>query len=91
MEPEKRIFKTGNRQSTTTVALHSTPKEDLYVVFSGMSGDSKYEIMVHVNPLVFWIWFGAGVMFLGTIITLLPDKRSRQLVVGSPQSAVRIG
>ena len=60
LKPERRFFKTGEQQSTTTVALHSTPKEDLYVVFAGMSEDSKAEIAAHVNPLVFWIWFGLG-------------------------------
>jgi len=29
-----------------------------------------------VNPLVWWVWFGAAVMVAGTLITLLPDKRS---------------
>jgi cytochrome c-type biogenesis protein CcmF len=85
LEPEKRVFKTGDRQSTTIVALHSTPKEDLYVVFAGISGNSKYEIMAHVNPLVFWIWFGAAIMFFGAVITILPDKRSGQYPVGSRQ------
>ncbi len=72
--PEKRVFK-NSEQSTTTVALYSTPKEDLYVVFSGMSPDgSKCEITAHVNPLVFWIWIGAALMVCGTIVTMLPDK-----------------
>ncbi len=76
MAPEKKIFKMGDGQSTTTVALRSTPKEDLYLVFDGMSNDGKkYEVTAHVNPLVFWVWFGAGIMFLGTLVTLLPDRR----------------
>ncbi|MDM7995902.1 MAG: heme lyase CcmF/NrfE family subunit [Acidobacteriota bacterium] len=74
LKPERRIFKGENPQATTIVALHSTPKEDLYVVFAGMTEDSKAEIAAHVNPLVFWIWFGAAVMVLGSIITLMPDK-----------------
>jgi cytochrome c-type biogenesis protein CcmF len=78
LKPEKRIFKTGEQQSTTTVALYSTPKEDLYVVFAGISEASKYQITAHVNPLVFWVWFGAAIMFIGTLITLLPDKGSRK-------------
>jgi cytochrome c-type biogenesis protein CcmF len=87
LEPEKRIFKTGNEQTTTIVALHSTPKEDLHVVFGGISGDSKYEIMVHLNPLVYWIWFGSALMVFGAMITLLPDKRRKQSqsAVGSRQ------
>jgi cytochrome c-type biogenesis protein CcmF len=74
--PEKRVYKAGDQQSTTTVALYSTPTEDLYVVLSGMSNDgSKCEIAAHVNPLVFWIWLGAAIMVCGTIITMLPDRK----------------
>jgi cytochrome c-type biogenesis protein CcmF len=78
LQPEKRFYKAGGQQSTTTVALHSTPKEDLYVVFAGMSGDSRYEVSAHLNPLVFWIWFGSAVLVAGGVITLLPDKSSGQ-------------
>ena len=76
LKPERRFYQTSE-QSTTTVALHSTPREDLYVVFAGMSEDSKAEITAHVNPLVFWIWFGAAIMMVGAVITLLPEKGSR--------------
>jgi cytochrome c-type biogenesis protein CcmF len=76
MKPEMRFFKTGSRQTTTTVALYSTPKEDLYVVFAGMSNDgSTFEIKAYVNPLVYWIWVGAAMMILGTAVTLLPNKQ----------------
>jgi cytochrome c-type biogenesis protein CcmF len=76
MKPEKRMYKTGEGQSTTTVALRSTPKEDLYAVFNGASNDGRgYEIKAHVNPLVFWVWFGSAVMFFGTMVTLLPDRK----------------
>jgi cytochrome c-type biogenesis protein CcmF len=78
LKPERRLFKTGDRQSTTTVALHSTPKEDMYVVFAGMSEDSKAEIAAHVNPLVFWIWVGSAILVFGAVITLLPDRGRRQ-------------
>ena len=74
LKPEKRVFKTADQQSTTTVALHSTPREDLYVVFAGTTRDSKYEIAAHLNPLVFWVWFGSAVMVIGAIVTLLPDR-----------------
>jgi cytochrome c-type biogenesis protein CcmF len=76
MKPEKRFYKSGDGQSTTEVALHSTPLEDLYLVFAGMSNDGqKYEIKAFVNPLVWWLWFGAAVMVFGTAITLLPDRK----------------
>ncbi len=88
LKPEKRVFKTGEQQTTTTVALYSTPKEDLYVVFAGISEASKYLITAHVNPLVFWVWFGSAIMFVGTVITLLPEKIGRRSAVVSRQSLV---
>jgi cytochrome c-type biogenesis protein CcmF len=76
MRPEKRFYKAGEGQSTTEVALYSNPLEDLYVVLAGSSNDGKkHEITAHLNPLVWWVWFGAAVMVAGTLITLLPDKR----------------
>ncbi len=76
MRPEKRMYTTGEGQSSTEVALYSTPREDLYVIFAGMSNDGRrYEVTAHVNPLVWWVWAGAGLMFLGTLVTLLPDRR----------------
>jgi cytochrome c-type biogenesis protein CcmF len=76
LRPEQRVFSSGERQTTTTVALYSTPKEDLYVIFAGISDDSAVcQIKAYVNPLVFWIWFGSVVMVVGSLICLLPDSR----------------
>lgn len=76
MTPEKRIYKAGDQQSTTEIALHSTPREDLYVVFSGPANEGNgYEIHAFVNPLVFWVWLGSLIMVLGTLVTLLPDRK----------------
>jgi cytochrome c-type biogenesis protein CcmF len=87
MLPERRLYKAGNQQTTTEVELYSTPREDLYVVFSGaVDGAESYEITAHLNPLVWWIWFGAGVMVFGTLITILPDRwnllTARQIPIG---------
>jgi cytochrome c-type biogenesis protein CcmF len=84
LRPEQRIFDTAEGQMTTTVALHSTPKEDLYVVLAGVSDNSVIcQIKAFVNPLVFWVWFGSAIMILGAIITLLPERKSRQSAAGS--------
>ncbi len=88
LRPEQRFYNTNERQTLTNVALHSSPKEDLYVVLAGISEDSVIcQIKAYVNPLVFWIWFGSAVMFLGAIITLLPDKTGRPALVGSSRRA----
>ena len=30
-----------------------------------------------LNPLVKWIWIGAGVLLLGAVIAMFPDRRER--------------
>ena len=61
LRPEQRLFAASGGQTTTTVALHSTPKEDLYVVLAGVSENSIVcQIKAFVNPLVFWVWFGSA-------------------------------
>ena len=30
---------------------------------------------IHTKPLVWWLWFGGGLMALGCIISLLPSGR----------------
>jgi cytochrome c-type biogenesis protein CcmF len=89
LKPEKRFYQDSG-QATTTVALHSMAKEDLYVVFTGMSDAAKCEIQAHVNPLVFWIWFGSVILFLGGILALLPDKSGRSCVAGAHSSGVEV-
>lgn len=33
-------------------------------------------IHAYLNPLVKWIWFGGVVLVLGTILAMLPNKRT---------------
>jgi len=65
LKPERRVY---DGQSTTMIGLLSTPKEDLYVVYAGMTENMRCEVKARVNPLVFWVWAGSVLMFLGTAI-----------------------
>jgi cytochrome c-type biogenesis protein CcmF len=71
--PEKN-FHQGHDQPATEVAIHSTLKEDIYVVLAGYEEDTV-TFKVLVTPLVIWIWIGGTVMALGTIFAMLPDRR----------------
>ncbi len=71
--PEQRLYKASG-QPTTEIALHSTPQEDLYVVFSGTVNSNKAIIQVFLNPLVLWIWIGGLVVVFGTIVAMIPSK-----------------
>ncbi len=74
--PERRNFPT-NQESGTMVAIYSTLREDLYVVYAGVNqGSDVPTIHVFLNPLVKWVWFGGIVVVMGTIVALLPSRHA---------------
>jgi cytochrome c-type biogenesis protein CcmF len=76
--PERRVYKAGaESQPTSEVAIYSTVKNDVYVVFAGATGDQKKAIIqVFYNPLTMWVWIGGVVLVIGTLIALLPNKKT---------------
>ena len=68
--PQRRFYP-SNEESGTMVAISSTLREDLYVVFAGRSPDTNLPVIhAYLNPLVKWIWLGGVVVVLGTILAL---------------------
>ena len=102
MYPERRFFK-ASQQPQSMVALHTTLKEDLYLVYSGINQDTGNPIIkAHLNPLVLWIWIGVHIMIIGTIVALIPNMaaarvpvrsaaRAAELVSGKPGQPVGVG
>jgi cytochrome c-type biogenesis protein CcmF len=92
--PERRFFQT-NQESGTMVAIYSTLRDDLYVVYAGQSPETQTPVIhAYLNPLVKWIWLGGAIVVLGTIVTLLPNRRTvlvfsavEQPAQASPMSA----
>jgi cytochrome c-type biogenesis protein CcmF len=75
MAPARWFFKKREEEPTTEVAIRRTLAEDLYIVIAGYDAAAQTATYtVTINPLVNWIWFGFGIMALGTIIALLPDS-----------------
>ena len=73
--PERRAFP-SNEQSGTMVAIYSTLREDLYVVYAGRSPETNLPVIhAYLNPLVKWIWLGGLVVVLGTLLALLPNSQ----------------
>ena len=57
---------------------HRNP-EDLYVALAGWEGDdAEVAIEAHVNPMVRWVWVGAGTVVLGGVLALLPRGAARR-------------
>ena len=73
--PERRFYP-ANTESGTMVAIYSTLKEDLYVVYAGRSPDTQQPVIhAYLNPLVKWIWLGGAIVALGTLLALLPNQQ----------------
>ncbi len=77
LSPEKRHYAASD-QTTSEVRMHHSLREDVYVVFSNVNEESGKAVMqVWINPLVQWVWIGGFVIVIGTLITLLPNRRER--------------
>jgi cytochrome c-type biogenesis protein CcmF len=79
--PERRNFPT-NQESGTMVAIYSTLKEDLYVVYAGMNPQTNLPtVHAFINPLVKWVWWGGMVVVMGTIVALVPNRAAVVVLV----------
>jgi cytochrome c-type biogenesis protein CcmF len=73
--PERRFYP-SDKESGTMVAIYSTLKEDLYVVYDGRSPDTNQPVIhAYLNPLVKWIWLGGLIVALGTLLALVPSRQ----------------
>ncbi len=75
MQPARWYFKKREEEPTTEVAIRRAPAQDLYIVLSGFDVAEQTAVYaITVNPLVNWIWFGFGIMAIGSLIALLPES-----------------
>ncbi len=62
--------------------------EDLYVILSAFERDgSSATIKVLINPMISWIWIGGGVILLGVLVAVLPERRLALLSVRAREQA----
>ena len=60
-------------EPSTEVAIRSDLREDLYVVYAGsVNGTDQATYAITINPLVMWVWLGAGILITGGLITMWP-------------------
>ena len=84
--PEKRQFQGTEQGAGTMVAIYSTLREDLYVVYAGMDPDANVPVIhAFLNPLVKWIWLGGVWVVMGTLLALMPNRRATLVLAGAPQ------
>ena len=68
MQPGRRFFTNFPDQPMGVVAVRSTWREDLYLFMQGWDEDLVTEFQAFVNPLVIWLWTGAGLLVSGGLL-----------------------
>ena len=81
LTPEK-IFHRSFEQPVTEVAIHSTLREDLYVILAGWSDDNTAQFNIMVRPAIKWIWIGGGFLMVGGLIALWIPRRVKPKTSG---------
>ena len=76
MSPEWRKYGGRDQQGTTEVAILSTLKSDIYLVFQGSTDGVRGDFTIYYNPLVMWVWIGGTVLGIGTVIAMLPNRQT---------------
>jgi cytochrome c-type biogenesis protein CcmF len=75
--PEK-VFYSNSERPFSEVSIHSTLKEDLYIVLQNwLDGGKIANFMIKINPLVSWMWIGSILLTIGGLLALWPGKGSQ--------------
>ena len=81
--PERRFYP-ASQVTGTMVAIHSTPRQDLYVVYAGRSPENERPVIhAYLNPLVKCIWFGGLIVLLGTLLAMIPNRQPALVLRGA--------
>ena len=92
MYPARWFFKNHENEPTSEVAIRRGFGEDVYIVMPNYDVASQsINVEIVVNPLINWIWFGFGILALGTAIALLPDTVFAFATARVPANAVTTG
>ncbi len=75
----RRNYYTAYEQTVTVPAVRSTVGEDLYVILVGWEqiGQDQATFKVYLNPLINWLWAGALMLIVGTLVAAWPSRRAR--------------
>jgi cytochrome c-type biogenesis protein CcmF len=89
--PARHLFNLQN-EWTTEVAIDSTWMSDFYVILHSGEGGGRITLTLIENPLMRWIWSGAGVMAGGALLAIWPKRRRKataNLVIQRKPKATR--
>jgi len=74
MRPAQAIYHSSPQNPTSEIDIRTRPVEDLYFALAGFGENGQVaSFKMLVSPLVWWFWFGIGVLIFGTVIVLWPE------------------
>ena len=77
--PARYIYKASPQQPSTEIDRFVTLRNDLYVSLGSANPQSKVaSFRVHINPLVSFVWFGFGVLFVGAMVAMWPETSQQE-------------
>ena len=92
LEPGRRFFDNFPGQPLTKVDIESGLREDLYLFLQGWDEEGVAEISAFVNPLMIWLWIGAGVYVAGGLVVFAPvnapARQRRDLPSAAPAEPI---
>ena len=74
LEPGLRFFRNFPGQPTAIVAVQTRLREDIYLFVQGFDESGVGEFQAFVNPLMLWLWVGAGLYTVGGLIAFAPVR-----------------
>jgi cytochrome c-type biogenesis protein CcmF len=90
LEPRMNFYPTSDAP-VPTPDVRSTVAGDLYVNLMAFDPrGASATVKVIVEPLTPWIWFGGGIVVLGALISILPQRRPSQAAAFAPATPPRI-
>jgi cytochrome c-type biogenesis protein CcmF len=85
MHPAKKFYP-QEQSPIASVDYRPGLREDLYLVLGDFAQDgSQATIKAQVNRLVSWIWIGGGVLTLGALLAILPERKPATATVVVPR------
>src|SRR5688572_10059313 len=88
--PARWFFRGREDEATTEVAIRRSIGGDLYIVMPSFEvAEQSATLEITVTPLINWLWFGFGVIAIGTFIALLPETAFAFAVGRVPATAAR--
>jgi len=82
VQPQSRTF-TQPPMETTEAGIAPLWGGDLYAVLGKPDGNGNWQVRLHWKPFMPWVWYGAVLMMLGGVVSML-DRRSAKVALLQP-------